>query len=142
MRVTPHHASCLLQLVYSILTTPPRPFKVSTIFSASSLGTPSFITLGADSTNFLLSTKLSPSMFLISLMIFGLAAVSNESNFSVKSVFSSCLGAASSGSSAGAAAAWAGPAAANPPTGMSGILSRDWALLLRPSLLSPTGSGC
>lgn len=94
------------------------------IFSASSFGTDSFICLGAASTNFLLSTKLRPSRFLISLIILGFAPASNFSSFRVKRVFSAAAGAASSASSAAAGAAAAG-AAAKPPTGRSGMLRRD-----------------
>jgi midasin len=110
-------------------TTAPSAFIVSMIFSASSLGTDSFITLGALSTNFLESTRLRPSSCLISLMTLGLAAASNSFSFRVKSVFSAAAGAASSASSTGAAApgAPAAAAAAKPPTGRSGMLRRDWS---------------
>ncbi|KAM3068055.1 hypothetical protein ACMFMG_012214 [Clarireedia jacksonii] len=108
--------------LYSIVTTAPSSFKVAMIFSASSFGTPSFIIFGALSTNFLLSTKLKPSMLLISLMILGFAAASNEASLRLKRDFSCCTGAASSSSTG--AAAGAGPAA-NPPMGISGIFSRD-----------------
>lgn len=109
-------------LPQSIVTTPPNPFIVSTIFSDSSLGTPSFICFGALSTNFLLSTKLRPSRLLISLMILGLAVASKDLSVSVNSVFSCTAGAASS-SSTGAGAAGAAKA---PPMGMSGMLRRDF----------------
>lgn len=111
--------------IYSIWTTAPSSFKVAMIFSASSFGTESFMTLGALSTNFFESTKLKPSKFLISLMTFGFAAVSNDISFKLKRVFSCAAGAASSSGSAAAGAAAAG-AAANPPTGRSGMLSRDY----------------
>jgi hypothetical protein len=99
----------------------------ATIFSPSSLLTPSFNTLGALSTNFLLSTKLSPSMDLTSLMIFGLDAASKDWSFSVKSVFSAAGGGASSSSTAAAAgpAAAEDEAAAGAAKEMSGILRRD-----------------
>ncbi|KAF1937408.1 midasin [Clathrospora elynae] len=105
------------------MTVAPSAFSVSTIFSASSLGTPSFIILGALSTNFLLSTKLSPSIDLTSLMTFGFAPASNFSSLRLKSVFSWAAGAASS-SSTGAAAAGPAAPAANPPMGMSGMFRR------------------
>lgn len=108
-------------------TVAPRSFMVAMIFSASSFGTDSFIILGALSTNFLESTRLRPSRFLTSLMILALAAGSNFSSLRLKSVFSAAAGAASSGSSAAAAAGAAPPAgpAEKPPTGRSGMLSRD-----------------
>lgn len=92
--------------------------------SASSFGTDSFIILGALSTNFFESTKLNPSSALISLMTLGFAPASNDISFTLNRVFSCAAGAASSSTSAGAAAGAAGPAA-NPPTGRSGMLSRD-----------------
>lgn len=105
----------------------PSSFIAATIFSASSFGTDSFMTLGALSTNFLESTKLRPSRFLTSLMTLGLAAASNAWSFRVKSVFSAAAGAASSSSTAAAAGAAAGAAAAaKPPTGRSGMLRRDY----------------
>ncbi len=54
-------------------------------------------------------------------MTFGFAPASNDLRVRVNSVFSCAAGAASS-SSAGAEAA--GPAAAKPPMGMSGMLRR------------------
>lgn len=110
--------------IYSISTTPPKPLIVSMIFVPSSFVTPSFITFGTLSANFLLSIKLRPSMLLTSLMILDLAAASNDINLSVKRDFSCGAGAASS-SSTGAGAA----AAAEPPEGAakerSGMLRRD-----------------
>ena len=123
--VTPPQCQQNQTHIYSITTTAPRPFSVSTIFSPSSFGTPSFIVFGALSTNFLLSTKLNPSIDLISLMIFGFAAASNDCSFRLKSVFSCAAGAASSSSASAAAGAAAGPAE-NPPIGMSGMLRRDY----------------
>lgn len=114
----------LIPRVYSNSTLAPSSFSVATIFSASSFGTESFISLGALSTNFLESTKLSPSRFLISLMTLGFAAASKDTSFTENRVFSCAAGASSSGSDAAGAAA-AGAAAANPPTGKSGMLSRD-----------------
>jgi midasin len=111
-----------------MITTAPSAFIVSMIFSASSLGTDSFMTLGALSTNFLESTRLRPSRLLISLMTLGLAPASNSFSLRVKSVFSAAAGAASSASSAAAATEPAAPAAgaaAKPPTGKSGMLRRD-----------------
>jgi len=99
---------------------------VSMIFSASSLGTDSFMTLGALSTNFLESTRLKPSRALISLMTLGLAAASNSLSLRVKSVFSAAAGAASSASSTTVEGAPAAGPAAKPPTGRSGMLRRDW----------------
>jgi midasin len=107
-----------------MVTVAPSSFMVAMIFSASSLGTDSFIIFGALSTNFLESTRLNPSRALISLITLGLAAASNSFSLSVKSVFSAAAGAASSASSAAAAGAAAG-AAAKPPTGRSGMLRRD-----------------
>lgn len=107
---------------HSIVTTAPSPFRVSIIFSDSSLGTPSFICLGALSTNFLLSTKLKPSKPLISLIILGFAAASNDLSVRVKSVFSCATGPACSSSTG---AGGTGAAAKAPPMGISGILSRD-----------------
>lgn len=112
-----------LPLSQSMVTTAPRPFIVSMIFSDSSFGTPSFICFGALSTNFLLSTKLNPNMPLISLITLGFDAASNDLSVRVKRVFSCAAGAASS-SSTGAAGAGAA-AAEKPPMGMSGILRRD-----------------
>ena len=124
MTQTPHHTPflCCLVFVYSMTTTAPSSFIVATIFSASSFGTDSFMSLGALSTNFLESTKLRPSKFLTSLMTLGLDPASNDCSLMVKSVFSAAAGAASS-SSTGAAAGAAGPAA-KPPTGRSGMLRR------------------
>ena len=104
---------------YSITTVAPRSFIVAMIFSASSLGTFSLSILGALSTNFLLSTKLRPSMLLTSLMTLALAVGSMPCSFRVKRFFSWAGAAASSASSTGAAAG----AAAKPPTGRSGMLS-------------------
>ena len=107
-----------------MVTTAPSSFMAATIFSASSFGTDSFMTLGALSTNFLDSTRERPRRFLTSLMTLGLAAASNFSSLRVKRVFSAAAGAASSSSTG--AAAGAGPdAAAKPPTGRSGMLRRD-----------------
>jgi hypothetical protein len=112
-------------MAYSIMAVAPSALSVSTIFSASSLGTPSFIILGALSTNFLLSTNESPSMLLISLITLGFDPASNFSSLRLKSVFSAAAGAASSSSAAGAAAAGpAPPAATKPPMGMSGMFRR------------------
>ena len=112
-----------------MVAVPPSSFNVAMIFSASSLGTDSFMTFGALSTNFLESTKLNPSMFLTSLIIFGFDPASNAVSFTVKSDFSAAAGAASSSASAAAAACPpAGPAAgaaAKAPTGRSGMFSRD-----------------
>lgn len=108
-----------------MVTVAPSPFMVAIIFSASSLGTESFIIFGALSTNFLLSTKLNPNRFLISLMTLGFAPVSNACSFMLNSVFSWAAGAASSASSAAAAAGAAAGAAAKPPTGRSGMFRRD-----------------
>ncbi len=107
-----------------MVTTAPSSLRAATIFSASSLGTDSFIVLGALSTNFFESTKLRPSMLFTSLMTLGLAAASKDISLRVNSVFSAGAGAASSGSAAAGAAAGAA-AAANPPTGRSGMFSRD-----------------
>ena len=107
-----------------MVTTAQSSLRVAIIFSASSLGTDSFMVLGALSTNFLESTKLKPSKLFTSLMTFGLAVVSNDISLSVNSVFSAGAGAASSASAAAGAAAGAA-AAANPPTGRSGMFSRD-----------------
>jgi midasin len=93
---------------------------VAIIFSASSLGTFSFMSLGALSTNFLLSTRLRPSRLLTSLMTLALDAASKPWSLRLKRVFSAAAGAASSGSSTAAGAAGA---AAKPPTGRSGMLS-------------------
>lgn len=115
-------------LFYSMTTLAPTAFRVSMIFSASSLGTDSFIILGTDSTNFLLSTRERPSRLLISLMTLALEAASTVSSFRLKRVFSCAAGAASSSSAAAGAAAAPppGPAAtAKPPTGRSGIFRRD-----------------
>jgi midasin len=110
-------------MTYSMTTTAPSALSASTIFCASSLGTPSFISLGALSTNFLLSTRLRLSRFLISLMTFGLDPASNDSSLRLNSVFSCLTGAASSSSSAAAgAAACAG--AAKAASGASGMFSR------------------
>jgi hypothetical protein len=114
-----------LKHIYSIDTFPPNASKVLTIFSASSLGTPSFSTLGALSANFLLSTRLSPSIDLTSLMIFGFDVGSKDSSFRVKSVFAAGAGAASSSSTGGGAAA-AAPPELEAEKDMSGILRRDW----------------
>lgn len=112
---------------YSMVTTAPRSLRVATIFSASSLGTDSFIVLGALSTNFFESTKLKPSNPLTSLIILGLAEASKDMSLSVNRVFSAAAGAASSCSAAaGAATGAAAAAAANPPTGRSGMFSRDF----------------
>lgn len=112
--------------LYSISTVAPSSFSVATIFSASSFGTESFISLGALSTNFLESTRLSPSRFLTSLMTLGFAAASNLTSLTLNRVFSWAAGASSSASAAAAAAgAAAAGAAAKPPTGRSGMLSRD-----------------
>lgn len=108
---------------HSITTTAPSAFSVATMPSPSSFGTASRIIFGAPSTNFLLSTKLRPSMLLISLITFGFAAASKLCSFRLNSVFSSCFAGASS-SSAGAAAAGADGPAAKPPTGRSGMLRR------------------
>lgn len=117
LRRIPHH---------SIDTFPPNPSKTLTIFSASSFGNPSFNTFGALSTNFLLSTRLSPSIAFTSLMIFGFAVVSNDCNFKVKRVFAAGVGAASSSSAAGGGAVEAeGPDEAAAKD-ISGILRRDW----------------
>jgi hypothetical protein len=109
-----------IQCFYSITTVAPISFIVLMIFSASSLGTFSFIILGALSTNFLLSTKLRPSRLLTSLMTLALDAASMPCSFRVKRCFSAAAGATSSASSATGAAAGA---AAKPPTGRSGMLS-------------------
>ena len=109
----------------SIVTTAPNAFIDSIIFSDSSFGTPSFICFGAPSTNFLLSTKLKPSILLISLITFGFAAASNDLSVRVKSVFSWAAGAATSSSTGAAAAAGAAGPAAKLPMGISGILRRD-----------------
>lgn len=73
---------------HSIVTVAPSSFIVATIFSASSFGTDSFIILGALSTNFLLSTKLSPNKPLTSLITFAFAAVSNACSLMLNRVFS------------------------------------------------------
>ncbi|KAF2423708.1 hypothetical protein EJ08DRAFT_439590 [Tothia fuscella] len=114
--VHPYETSTTPHPIYSITTTAPNPFSVSTIFSASSFGTPSFIILGALSTNFLLSTNDSPNMLFTSLMTFGLDVVSNDCSFRLKRVFSWTTGAGSSsstGAAAGAAAPAPGPADMN-----------------------------
>ncbi|KAK7560788.1 hypothetical protein IWX92DRAFT_28764 [Phyllosticta citricarpa] len=118
--------ACPNARLYSMTTTAPRAFIVSMIFSHSSLGTFSFICLGALSTNFFESTKLRPSMLLTSLMTLGFAPASKLCSFRVKSVFSCAAGAASSSSAASAAAGAAAGAAAKPPTGMSGMFKRVW----------------
>ena len=112
---------------YSIDTFPPNASKVLIIFSASSLGTPSFNTLGALSANFLLSTRLRPSIDLTSLIILGFDVGSKDSSFRVKSVFAAGAGAASSSSTGGGAAA-AGPPDDGAENVMSGMLRRDWRL--------------
>jgi len=117
-----------LTLVYSSTTVAPSSFIVATIFSASSLGTDSFMTLGALSTNFFESTKLNPSKLLISLMTLGFAAASNAVSFSVKRDFSAAAGGSSVASSAAAAAGAAAAGAAKPPTGRSGMLRRNCSI--------------
>lgn len=97
-------------MVYSKTTLAPKPSKVDLIFSASSLATLSFNTLGAASTNFLDSTKDKPNKLLTSLIIFGLALASKDSNLTAKMVCSSTTSLTSS--SAGAAAAGAAAPAA------------------------------
>lgn len=117
----------LAKPIHSITTTPPSALIVATIFSPSSLLTPSLSTLGALSTNFLLSTRLSPSMDLTSLMILGFDAASNDCSFSVKRDFSAAGGGASSSSAAAAAAAaGAAEAVAGAAKEMSGMFRRDW----------------
>src|ERR1700733_12401679 len=107
-------------------TTPPKALIAATIFSPSSLLTPSLSTLGALSTNFLLSTKLRPSIDFTSLMILGFEAASKDWSLSVKRDFSAAGGGASASAAAEAAgAAEEEAAAAGAAKEMSGMLRRD-----------------
>lgn len=110
---------------HSILTTPPNALIVSTIFPPSSFVTPSFITFGTLSTNFLLSISDKPNSPLTSLMILDFAAASKDSRRRVKRDFS-CGGGVGSSSSAGAAgAAEADGPDAGAAKERSGMLRRD-----------------
>ncbi|ODQ78872.1 hypothetical protein BABINDRAFT_24811, partial [Babjeviella inositovora NRRL Y-12698] len=106
---------------YSRTTLAPRASKVALIFSASSLPTLSFKTFGADSTNFLDSTKERPNIPLTSLMIFGLDLASKDSNLMEKIVFSSTSSLISSASTA-AGAAWAAPPEGKAISGMFNLV--------------------
>lgn len=102
----------LLLPPYSSLTTPPAASNAFLIFSASSFVTPSFSTFGADSTNFLASTRFNPNMALTSRMILALAAGSKDSNLRLKTDFSASCSTGFAASAAGAAAGAADAGAA------------------------------